>query len=550
MISTSKKITSCFYVLSLLIPVTYVFVMNSWISDDAYIMFRTVQNFIHGYGLTWNVGERVQVYTCPLWMFLISFSHVLTSDFYYTVLIISYFLLLSTIAILIWHKRIYQSIFLVTLLTSSKAFIDFTSSGLENPLSYLFIATFYAVVLKDEIQDADVEKRRLLFLYFIASLAFFNRQDTVLLYAAPLLFLTFKAFLSVRYRIFKFVLIGLLPAIIWELFSLIYYGFPFPNTYYAKLNLGLPVLFLMKQGLLYVLNSLLLDPITISVILTAICLSFFSKKKIILLSSISVLLYLTYTIKIGGDYMSGRFFSLPFLLSVIILDTLLKKKSRTLFLTVLLLLVVYNVILPHVPIKSDARLPWDHGLRAWGNITDEGGANRRSTNLLFIFPFGDSSVIDFPLMPLKNWADDGKYIRDNDANVILITSGIGCIGFFAGPEKHIIDSYAIADPLLARLPVPLKAFENFRHGHVVRDIPFGYGESLEAGRNLIADSNVRDYYDKIRIITQGDIFSLRRLECIAELNFKGKYDKPIEFAFTPKKHLVLFFPKNPSEVFQ
>jgi hypothetical protein len=35
-------------------------VRNAWLSDDAYITFRTVDNFIHGYGLTWNVAERVQ----------------------------------------------------------------------------------------------------------------------------------------------------------------------------------------------------------------------------------------------------------------------------------------------------------------------------------------------------------------------------------------------------------------------------------------------------------------------------------------------------------
>jgi arabinofuranosyltransferase len=425
--------------------------------------------------------------------------------------------------------------------------MDFTSSGLENPLSYLFIAIFYAVLLRDETLDTDIEKKRLLFLYFIASLAFLNRQDTILLYAIPLLFLTFKVFLSVKYRVLKFVLIGILPAILWELFSLIYYGFPFPNTYYAKLDLGLPATLLLKQGLLYVINSLLLDPITISVILTAVCLPFFSKRKIILLSSISVFLYLTYTIKIGGDYMSGRFFSLPFLLSVILLDALLKKKSRIFFLTALLFLVVYNALLPHVPIKIDARLPWDHGLRAWGNITDEGGAHRRSTNLLFFSPFGDLSVSDFPLMPLKNWADDGKHIRENPANIILRYSGIGVYGFFAGPQKHIIDSWAIADPLLSRLPVSPKALVNFRHGHVVRDIPFGYGESLVHDTNLIADPNLREYYDKIRIITQSEIFSLRRLKYIAEINLKGKYDKPVEFAFTPKKNFVIIFLNEPSE---
>ena len=35
---------------------TYVFLANAWIGDDAYITFRVVDNFINGYGLTFNPG--------------------------------------------------------------------------------------------------------------------------------------------------------------------------------------------------------------------------------------------------------------------------------------------------------------------------------------------------------------------------------------------------------------------------------------------------------------------------------------------------------------
>ena len=36
-----------------------VLVSNAWLAEDAYIMLRTVRNFIDGYGLTWNTTERV-----------------------------------------------------------------------------------------------------------------------------------------------------------------------------------------------------------------------------------------------------------------------------------------------------------------------------------------------------------------------------------------------------------------------------------------------------------------------------------------------------------
>ena len=37
-----------------------VLIRTTWICDDAYINFRTIDNFLHGYGLRWNIAERVQ----------------------------------------------------------------------------------------------------------------------------------------------------------------------------------------------------------------------------------------------------------------------------------------------------------------------------------------------------------------------------------------------------------------------------------------------------------------------------------------------------------
>jgi arabinofuranosyltransferase len=47
-------------------------IRTAWLSDDAYITFRTADNVIHGYGLVWNTAERVQTYTHPLWLALIA----------------------------------------------------------------------------------------------------------------------------------------------------------------------------------------------------------------------------------------------------------------------------------------------------------------------------------------------------------------------------------------------------------------------------------------------------------------------------------------------
>jgi hypothetical protein len=53
--------------LSFLLLYAVVVVWKAWVCDDAYITFKTVDNFVEGYGLRWNVLERVQVHTHPLW---------------------------------------------------------------------------------------------------------------------------------------------------------------------------------------------------------------------------------------------------------------------------------------------------------------------------------------------------------------------------------------------------------------------------------------------------------------------------------------------------
>ena len=56
---------------------------------------------------------------------------------------------------------------------------------------------------------------------------------------------------------------GLAPFILWEAFSIIYYGFAFPNSAYAKLTTGVPWRQLMVQGE-YVFGELLAwDPVTL-----------------------------------------------------------------------------------------------------------------------------------------------------------------------------------------------------------------------------------------------------------------------------------------------
>jgi arabinofuranosyltransferase len=59
------------------------------ISDDGLISLRTVLNVTHGNGLTFNVGERVQTFTHPLWLALLTAVYLVTGNVYYATFALS-----------------------------------------------------------------------------------------------------------------------------------------------------------------------------------------------------------------------------------------------------------------------------------------------------------------------------------------------------------------------------------------------------------------------------------------------------------------------------
>src|SRR6185436_2491996 len=213
---------------------------------------RTSDNFIHGYGLRWNVDERVQTFTNPLWMFLLAGVHAVIKNPHLTLILFS--IAVSALAMFVLLVNIPQNNFGLLLafaiLALSKSFVDYSTSGLENPASHLFVVIFAALYFKSEKPLSD---RNLFLLSLVAGLATFNRMDTLLFYV-PVLAALFLG--KPNRRTFLIMLAGFAPFILWEIFSIIYYGFPIPNTFYAKLNTGMRLSEETTQGVLYFLNSL------------------------------------------------------------------------------------------------------------------------------------------------------------------------------------------------------------------------------------------------------------------------------------------------------
>ena len=128
----------------------YLLLIMAWIGDDAQLTFRQIWNFINGDGITYNIGERVQSFTHPLWFLVLSFFTFISRELYLTTTVISVIQSLVAVYIVLFieykNNKSQQLIFSpIFFLVFSFAFMDYTSSGLENSLSYLIFSVLFLV---------------------------------------------------------------------------------------------------------------------------------------------------------------------------------------------------------------------------------------------------------------------------------------------------------------------------------------------------------------------------------------------------------------------
>jgi arabinofuranosyltransferase len=487
-------------------------VRRAWLCDDAYITFRTIDNFISGYRPTWNINERVQAFTHPLWMLLLSFFYYLTREIYLTSIFLS--LAISLAVVVIFAARVSKStlgaVLGIAVLGLSNAFVDYSTSGLENPLTHLILVIFFALYCSGKKPTA----RRLFWASFLVSLAGVNRPDTLLLYVLPLLYLLWE--LPDKRRGLLVLALGQTPLLIWLAFSTVYYGFPFPNTAYAKLGHGVPDSKILRQGFYYLLNSWQRDPITLTAIITGILVTGFRRNKSTAVG-LGIVLYLLYVVKIGGDFMSGRFLSAPLLCAMAIIANIkpvLLHRREAWGLLPIAVLIGLLAPLPTYRVHQ-ARFIDAHG------IADEREFYYNSTGLLRNREFNTQPHHEGVL---RGQAARKEAEEAGDRKVIYAGS-LGFQGYYAGPMVHIIDHFGLGDPLLARLPSV--RYPTWRMGHFERTVPQGYISSCYTTRNLIENPQLNEYYEALNLIVRGKLFSSERLSAIWKMN-TGQYDHLVE----------------------
>jgi len=482
---------------SMVILVFIIILNRAWLSDDAYITLRTVDNFINGYGLTWNVNERVEVYTHPLWMLLLSFFYFFTHEAYLTTIFVSLGLVLFTLIYLQSKiKPLHRFILVFLTLGLSNAFVDFATSGMENVLNYALFAIFFY-----QFFDKKEPKENYFKIVFLAGLIGMTRLDLLLTILPLLIYVFFQQ--QNKWQAIRIGFLAVSPLVAWEIFSYVYYGYMFPNTYYAKLNSGTPSGRLLMQGVFYFIASIQRDPLTPLVIFFSMIYGLFNKNLIIRLWGIGLVLYLAYIIKIGGDFMVGRFLTIPFLISILMLSqTFINKLDVPKTIVTGIMVFILGIVSPlpsFMQTHPDGFLQWFQG------VSDEREMYFRASGL-----FRDGKLNAKPDSP---WVDMGVLLNkkaERHGPQMIIHGANGFLGYYAGPEVYIIDDLSLGNAYFAHQP--MQDFSDWRIGHFRRKVAWDYLQSLRMEENLIHDEELARLYDKVVLTTKTNLWDGERLK--------------------------------------
>lgn len=495
----------------------WVLLQTAWLCDDAYITFRASQNLTAGHGLVWNPTERVQAFTNPLWMFAVAGAYALVGDMYTVGIALSLVCSLGAFLLLIGPlaRGPWAAAAAAAWLLGSKAFVDYSSSGLENPLSHLLLVLLALAGLA--ALALGVERRAALaWALLFGSLLLVNRLDHAVLLGPLGLLIGVR---GIRRLGVARTLVCTAPLWLWLGFATLYFGTPLPNTAYAKaLELGVERSVMLRQGWTYLADAWRHDPATIGALALGLAAAGARRDRWSVALGLGVLLHLGYVIWVGGDFMRGRFLAAPVVVAAILLVRAPwfdgpRRAPRVAWALVAAALLVGTAFTPRPNLTSGvdyARVPSERG------ISDERGFYYHLTGWR-----RDRAELHALLDLL---ADRREGLRTPGIDLVLAPN-IGMAGFMLGPEVHLVDTLGLADPLLARLPGPPTG--EWHVGHVERRLPEGYLESLALDQNRIADPGLAEFYGDLRLATRGSLWAQGRLSALLRL-WRGVHRPAVE----------------------
>lgn len=453
-------------------------VRHAWTADDGFITFRVARNIAEGHGPVFNIGERIEASTSPIWTWLmgllgwINAGHLETLSACIGILLASGGLLLmmrgSQRGVVPDGRLVLPAGVLVLLCLRS--FWEFETSGLDISLAvgWVGLAWWMCTWL---LTTNDPSRRALLGTVLVLGLAPLVRAELVLAALIVLVVLLRNPALRAAAPRWLAVLVFLAPGAAYQLFRMAYYAVLVPTTALAKE--GSHFRFDLV-GLNYFWVSLLLSlafvpALALLVLRRGLGLGdgLGSLRRAFVIGGI---VEMVYVVLVGGDYMIGRLL-LPGLALLVAPFATVRVSAVAAWRPVALLsvaVVLPAVLQPHLlPNPHD-----DFGTRKnW--LVQEARYLSYQTKVARPYrlsDYGRSYVLKDLSTSYTLYGriaePNGRFteLPDPSTQSVVTTSILGLTGYVLPSRVYVIDLNGLADPISSRLHLDRRG----RPGHEKR----------------------------------------------------------------------------------
>lgn len=412
---------------------------HRWTSEDAFITFRVVDNLWQGHGPVFNPGERVEAYTHPLWLLILTVLAYPTGEIERTALYVGLFLAAAAMALglsaAIRLQRGQPSLYLPAGALAFAALPpvwDFSTSGLEMSLVLFWIAGSYKL-----LADVAHESRSPVTAMAWFSLGPLVRPDLAAFVAPFVAAVTFIRWHDVRRNWLGSIAALLAIPVAYQLFRMVYFASLVPNPAFAKEAFQ----WMPARGLIYGRNfvgtySFWLPAAALAVVMIA-CVPR-CRRAIVPMAAIlgGGLLHAVYVIAIGGDFMHARLL-LPatFALTMAAAAVPVTRRPDHAVLRMCIVIIAAWAVVCSLRFRAPA--------------IDDAVAQIADERAFFVRLAGVPHPVVLADYAASGWTFSAS--RFGTINNSLCIGNVGLLGFSAGSGLRVIDTAGLADPITARL---------------------------------------------------------------------------------------------------
>jgi arabinofuranosyltransferase len=401
---------------------------HAWGSDDAYISYRYAQHLASGQGLVFNPGERVEGFSNLLYVLLLTPAAALVAPENLYAVSAGLNVVFALAALVLLYRFTLRRLgpgpaaAVAILVALCPAIWVWVASGLETPLVLLLQIAVW-VLAEGAVEEGEDSRRIAGALCLVAALCVLARVDG---FITPFLAAGFLA-LRGRWRAGLAVAATTLATFgATTLWRLSYYGWPLPNTVYAKVTGGLPLR--LEAGGQQLLSVLLATGLLVSVAALAVAGARELKGLKLSFPTVFAAGWLGYFVYVGGDFYSDRFLLALFPMGAWALLSLGAVSSSRRTVTVLVVLLAVAQL---APLVRDPRY-------------------------------------SYTLSKYDRWVTLGHFLGETHRGEVLAIDGAGKVPYFSG--LRTIDMLGLADVHIAHGKADPKGY--FWAGHAKSDLDY------------------------------------------------------------------------------